>query len=107
MMAEEEVGVEVNDVIQKVVEDIQKEELESHTVFVSVKEMIQLYERKMETTCEISVVEQTVMIETKQNPELGNNDNIEETSEGVETPIIVPNMKFQNVKRFLPRRQFF
>jgi hypothetical protein len=109
MMAEEEIRVDVDNVIQEIVKDIQKEELESQTLFVSVKEMIQLYEKKVETTCETSIIEQSVMIETKHNPELGNNDNLQETIDNVDivkVPVVVP-MKFQNVKRFLPRRQFF
>jgi hypothetical protein len=105
---EEEVPIEdvVENVIQEVVEDIQKEELESQTVFVSVKEMIQLYEKQVETAYEVPFVEQSVMIETEHNPELGYNDIVEvvvETVEEVNTPVEVPTMKFQNIRRFLTK----
>jgi hypothetical protein len=105
---------ELKDVVQEVVEDIQKEELESQTVFVSVKEMIQLYEKQVESIC-VPFVEQSVMIEPQYNLDVNNYDDTLKVVEAIE-PITetvkevvddVPVARFQNIRRFLPKSGFF
>ena len=112
-----EVCDSVNNVIQEVVEDIQKEELQTQTVFISVKEMIQLYEKQVENLC-VPFVEQSVMIEPKYNIYVNNNVDtvkvveaveqvVDEFAQPIESQVDVPIARFQNIRRFLPRRGVF
>ncbi len=105
---------ELKDIIQEVVKDVQKEELQTQTLFVSVKEMIQLYEKQVETFC-VPFVEQSVMIEPKYNIDVNNNDDtikvveaIDKSTEAVKEVVdAVPVARFQNIRRFLPKSGFF